>query len=87
MQQMQFFLVFFLLISKKSSIFATEISTLSISSSMIQYPYIPPITGETAERIAEQAEYNFKYRCGSEAPSPEFRARALQMFQQAGLFL
>ena len=54
---------------------------------MIQYPYIPPITGEAAERIAEQADYNYKYRRGSEAPTPEFRSKALKMFQQAGLFL
>ena len=54
---------------------------------MIQYPYIPPITGEAAERIAEQADYNYQHLRGSKAPSPEFRTKALKMFQQAGLFL
>lgn len=54
---------------------------------MIQYPYIPPITGEAAERIAEQADYNYKHRRGENAPSPEKRAAVLKMFQQAGLFL
>jgi hypothetical protein len=54
---------------------------------MIEYPYIPPVTGKTAERIAEQADYNAKHRRGVDAPTPEFRAKALRMFQRAGLFL
>ena len=54
---------------------------------MIQYPYIPPITGKEAEQIAEQADYNYLYRQGVDAPSKEDSAIALNMFQQAGLFL
>lgn len=54
---------------------------------MIQYPYIPPVTGKAAERIAEQADYTAKHLRGVDAPSPEFREKALRMFQQAGLFL
>ena len=57
------------------------------TQTMIQYPYIPPITGEAAKRIAEQADYNYKYRQGVNAPSPEKRAAVRKMFQQAGLFL
>ena len=54
---------------------------------MIQYPYIPPITGATAERIAKQADYNFQHRRGIDAPSREELESSRQMFQQAGLFL
>ena len=54
---------------------------------MIQYPYIPPITGKAAERIAEQADYNYQYRQGVDAPSPEWRAKVRKQFQEAGLFL
>ena len=54
---------------------------------MIQYPYIPPITGEAAERIAEQADYNYKFRQGIYAPSSEELDSSRRMFQQAGLFL
>lgn len=54
---------------------------------MIQYPYIPPITGEAAERIAEQADYNYKYRRGANAIPAEERAKIRRQFQEAGLFL
>ncbi len=54
---------------------------------MIQYPYIPPVTGEAAERIAEQADFNYKFRRGTEAPSAEELESSRRMFQQAGLFL
>ncbi|MBQ6777114.1 MAG: hypothetical protein IJP52_02255 [Paludibacteraceae bacterium] len=54
---------------------------------MIQYPYIPPVTGKDAERIAEQADYNYKYRRGVNALSQEERTAIRRQFQQAGLFL
>lgn len=54
---------------------------------MIQYPYIPPITGRAAERLAEQADFNYKYRRGVNALPAEERAAIRRQFQQAGLFL
>ncbi len=54
---------------------------------MIQYPYILPITGEAAKRIAEQADYNYNFRRGTEAPSAEDLESSRRMFQQAGLSL
>jgi len=54
---------------------------------MIQYPYIPVITGEDAERIVEQTEYTSRHLRGTKAPSRERLAAARQTFNQAGLFL
>ena len=54
---------------------------------MIEYPYIPPVTGSEAERIIEQADYTAKYLRGSQAPSKEDLEASRRMFQHAGLFL
>ena len=54
---------------------------------MIEYPYIPTVTGKTAEQLAEQTEYNAKYLRGSQAPTKKHRDKVLKMFQKAGLFL
>jgi hypothetical protein len=54
---------------------------------MIEYPYIPPVSGEDAERIVEQADYTAKHLRGTQAPSRESLEASRRMFQQAGLFL
>ncbi len=54
---------------------------------MIQYPYIPPVTGKAAERIAEQADYTAKHLRGVDAPSLDELELSRKMFQQAGLFI
>jgi len=54
---------------------------------MIEYPYIPPVSGKDAERIIEQADYNAAHSRGSQAPSRESLEASRRMFQQAGLFL
>lgn len=54
---------------------------------MIEYTYIPPVTGKEAERIIEKAEYNERNLRGSQAPSKESLEASRRMFQHAGLFL
>jgi hypothetical protein len=54
---------------------------------MIEYPYIPTVTGKTAEQLAAQTEYNEKHLRGSQAPSRQHREKVLKMFRRAGLFL
>ena len=74
-------------VTAKPSLHHLQDKQQTTNNNMIQYPYIPPVTGEAAERIAEQADYNAKYRRGEHAPSLESIASARKMFQQAGLFL
>lgn len=54
---------------------------------MIEYPYIPTVTGEEAERIMQQTEYTSQHLRGTKAPSKSRLAAARRMFNQAGLFL
>ena len=54
---------------------------------MIEYPYIPVVTGEDAERIAEQSEYVSEHLRGTKAPTEKQMETARRMFSQAGLFL
>lgn len=54
---------------------------------MIEYPYIPVITGKEAERIINEADYVSAHMRGEQAPSKIELASARRMFQQAGLFL
>lgn len=54
---------------------------------MIEYPYIPAITGEDAERFMQQTEYTSTHLRGTKAPSKSRLSAARRMFNQAGLFL
>lgn len=54
---------------------------------MIEYPYIPTVTGEEAERIVQQTEYTSQHLRGTKVPSQSRLEAARRMFNQAGLFL
>jgi len=54
---------------------------------MIEYPYIPPVTGEAAEKVLEMIEKNNNRR-ETEVKAPKKERESLfRMFRNAGILV
>lgn len=53
---------------------------------MIEYPYIPPVTGEAAERVLDMIEKNDQHKATS-GSNVSNRESLFRMFRNAGILV